>query len=278
MSLNLSGVSGKVVSTFFRMVAPIFSSIGMLFLGAALLFFLVFFLRYRIKFNYEYLAGLKISFKPYDLLRWIIADKVKGASRSFSDYGFSLYVGRQGAGKSASMVEYLLKMREKYPKCLIVTNFECVVSDMIMTDWRDFMTVRNGEDGVIFAIDEIHSEWSSSSWKDFPEALLSQVSQQRKQSVKIVATAQRYWRVAKQIREQGVSIIECSTWFGRYTINREYDAEDYEACGSPSEVRKKVKPQWKRSFVQSDALRQSYDTYAIIERMAKTEFIPRHER
>ncbi len=73
---------------------------------------------------------------------------------------------------------------------------------MQMTSWRDFMEIRNGTKGVLFLIDEIHSEYSSKSWKDFPEELLSEISQQRKQRIKIVATSQIYSRVVKQLREQ----------------------------------------------------------------------------
>ena len=39
---------------------------------------------------------------------------------------------------------------------------------------------KNGTDGVIFAIDEIQNEFSCANSKDFPETLLSQVTQQRK--------------------------------------------------------------------------------------------------
>lgn len=147
-----------------------------------------------------------------------------------------------------------------------------------MKDWRDFMEIRNGEDGVIFAIDEIHSEYSAASWKDFPEALLSEISMQRKQRVKIVATSQVFCRVAKPIREQAFSVMVCRTYFGRLTFFKEYDAAEYSTSDTPYKVKKSVKPIWKSVFVQSNALRRSFDTYEKIERMKKLDFIPRGER
>lgn len=170
-------------------------------------------------------------------------------------------------------------MKEKYPKCIIVTNFAYYRSDHIMTDWRDMLTLRNGTDGIIFAIDEIHSEYSAKSWNDVPESLLSEVSQQRKQRVKIVATAQFFTRVAKPLREQAATVVSCSTWAGRLTRNREYDALQYAmVIENPVAVKRKVKPLHKASFVQSDALRACYDTFEKIRRMEKIQFSPRKDR
>ena len=105
-----------------------------------------------------------------------------------------------GGGKTISMVEYLNRMKDKFPDCKIVTNFNYIRQDMPFTDWRQFTEVRNGLDGVIFAIDELQNEYNSNSWQDFPEELLSTVTMQRKQRIKIVATSQVFTRVVKQLR------------------------------------------------------------------------------
>ena len=170
------------------------------------------------------------------------------------------------------------EMRKKYPGVLVVTNFRYSHADRIMKDWRDFFEIRNGTDGVIFAIDEIHSEYSSASWKDFPESLLSEISMQRKQRIKIVATAQVFARVAKPIREQSFSVVCCDSYLGRFTRNREYDAAEYCTADTPYQVRKKCRPISRRSFVQSDELRACYDTWEKVERLKRTEFLPRAER
>lgn len=177
------------------------------------------------------------------------------------------------------MVRYLDVMKERYPHCLIVTNFSYRQSDYIMTDWRDLLTIRNGTDGMIFAIDEIHSEYDSSKWNDVPEYLLSEISQQRKQRIKIIASAQFFTRVAKPLREQAATVVSCSTWLKRLTRNKEYDALEYALIiDNPLVAKKKIRPLRKSSFVQSDFIRNSYDTYEKIERMKNTKFIPRSER
>ncbi len=216
-----------------------------------------------------------IHFKPFNFLRWLYIDIVRdnaGITR-FPEHGFTLYCGRQGAGKTISMVEYLNRMKRRYPKVIIVTNFGYKYADHIMKDWRDFFIYRNGEAGVIFAIDEIHSEFSTAKNKDFPEPLLSEISQQRKQCIKIVATAQIYSRVAKPIREQAFTTVQCSTFAHRWTFTTEYDASEYENETNAAKVKKRVHPLGKYSFVQSDNLRKCFDTYEKIERLSGMEFI-----
>ena len=275
-----------VADTFSPIIHLFWTVLGVAFGGSLVLivgFVLFFFFRYRVnpfKVRPFYLALLKIDFMPYDLMRWWLWDFLTRKSRAnqFRPFGFSIFVGAQGSGKTISMVEYLRMMKIKYPNCKIVTNFTYSGADKHMESWRDLLTYRNDENGVIFAIDEIHSEYSSANWKDFPESILSEISQQRKQRIKIVATAQVFSRVAKPIREQAFSVICCKTYFGRLTRNVEYDAAEYSTGDTPYQVKKKCRPLWKTMFVQSNALRRSYDTYEKIQRMEKVEFIPRNER
>lgn len=251
--------------------------------GLVLVFVGVFLAKYPFwmrKDKVGYLAGLSVKFLPYDFIRWKLYDFYTRKERAayFKQYGFTIYVGRQGAGKTISMVDYLEQQRKKYPKLKIVTNFQYAHADKIMTDWRDFFEIRNGTDGVIFAIDEIHSEYNSENWKDFPESLLSEISMQRKQRIKIVATAQVFSRVAKPIREQSFSVVCCDTYLERFTYCREYDAAEYCTGDTPYQVRKKCKPLSRRRFVQSNELRACYDTWEKVERMKRTPFLARAER
>ena len=279
MTAIMQRVFSPVVDMFFSFIYGVLS-VALFFL---FLFVLVFVLRYKMyppNIKADRLEKLSISFLPYDLFRWLVWDFLTRKQRDqvFSEYGFSIFTGRQGAGKTVSMIRYLDLMRKKYPNVKIITNFNYAYADKRMKDWRDFMEIRNGEDGVIFAIDEIHSEYSAASWKDFPEALLSEISMQRKQRVKIVATSQVFCRVAKPIREQAFSVMVCRTYFGCLTFFKEYDAAEYSTSDTPYKVKKSVKPIWKSVFVQSNALRRSFDTYEKIERMKKLDFIPRGER
>lgn len=272
------------MSNIFKALMPIFNFIIMfifsiIFLVISIIigFLVWFFVYYQLNpFNIDVakLENLTTRNKNIDLFRWILFDFYtrKKKNREFPAYGFTFYVGRQGQGKTISIVDYLIRMKINYPKCIIVTNFDCVVSDRIMTDWQDFIDIRNGTDGVIFAIDEIHTEYSTANWKDVPENLLSEISQQRKQRVKIVASAQYFGRIAKPLREQAFSVVECRTTFkGRLTTCTHYDISAYEYALNSANGFNKIKPINKNSFVQSNKLRNCYDTYAKINRMKSIE-------
>lgn len=218
--------------------------------------------------------------KLLEFLKWVGIDIYRAVKygRKFQEYGLTLYCGRQGAGKTIGMVEYLERMRVKYPKAIIITNFYYQHQTKPMSSWRDLLEVRNGEDGVIFAIDEIHLEYNSNDWKDFPENLLSEISQQRKQKIKIIASSQVFTRVVKQLREQAFDVVEARTIAGRWTFQRCFDTEDYLAAVDNPDKKIKLPRKWRRSFIMTDKLRELYDSYKKVEAMRSKGYIPRSER
>ena len=215
-----------------------------------------------------------IRWLVYDLLWTIINGKI------FKPYGLTCFVGRQGGGKTISMVEYLDRMKEIYPDCIVITNFNYIKQDMPFTSWRQFTEVRNGLKGVIFAIDELQNEYNSNNWKDFPEDLLSVVTMQRKQRIKIVATSQVFTRVVKQLREQCYEVVECKTFLGRWTRQKCYDADDYNyIIDNPTPERRfRTRKKWKYSFIQNNIIRKLFDSYAVVESIKQKEYIERSER
>lgn len=225
---------------------------------------------------------LKIFFKLIDFLRWLLFDLFWYFcnGKFFRPYGLTIFVGRQGDGKTISMVECLDRLKLKYPESLIITNFNYINQDMAFTDWRQFLEVRNDTKGVIFAIDELQNEYNCNNWKDFPEELLSVVTMQRKQRIKILATTQVFTRVVKQLREQCYEVVECKTFFGRWTRQKCFDADDYNSLiDNPDPKRKfKTRKKWRYSFIQSNYIRNLFDSYAVVESIKQKEFINRGER
>ena len=96
--------------------------------------------------------------KLVDFLKYTIIDMIRDIKlirqgiKTFKEYGCTIYVNEQGAGKTASMVEYLDRMKRQYPKVKILTNFGYKGEDKPFTDWNDMRIYRNGLDGVIFAM------------------------------------------------------------------------------------------------------------------------------
>ena len=282
--VDIGGALGSLLAPLASFLGGIFSSVMAFIVFLIILLIAAFFITSKLNplhLTVPKLKAAKIKWKYFDFIRWLLVDikERKDHKNEFKEYGFTFYVGRQGAGKTASMVEYLDRAKARYPNCVIVTNFGYYQADHIMKSWRDLVTIRNGTDGVIFAIDEIHSEYSSAAWKDVPEEILSEVSQQRKQRVKIVATAQFFTRVAKPLREQAATVVSCKTFAGRLTSSREYDALQYAmVMDNPNVFKIKMKPLRKHSFIHSYAFRESYDTYEKIERMEKMIFTDRDRR
>lgn len=218
--------------------------------------------------------------KIFEFLYWVIIDIYRALKngKQFDLYGVTVFCGKQGSGKTISIIEYLERVRKQYPNALIGTNFKYVNQDFEFNDWKQLMEVRNDKDGVVFVVDEIQNEYDSNKWADFPDSLLSQVTMQRKQKIKIVLSSQVFKRMVIQLREQCYEVVECRTFMKRWTFCRAFDAYEYEAAYSQPDKKMYLHRSWRYSFVQSDKLRELYDTDEIVQRMAKLDYIPREKR
>ena len=191
--------------------------------------------------------------------------KNKKSDEMFPYYGIHFYCGRQGSGKTYSMTHELEKIRKKYPKCKIYTNYGYKYQNLpiyninMLTDEKYY----NGEDGVVFAIDEIQNLYQSSNINNVPPEILGVVTQLRKQKVYIICTSQVFTRVSKPLREQAFFITECKTVFHSLTICKKYNADEY--ISDLDRVEKKSTPIKKYSIVHSNELRDTYDTYQLIK-------------
>lgn len=219
----------------------------------------------------------RFIFSLPELCYWWVKDLKNFDKNKFNLFGLIMYTGPQGSGKTIGMVKDLEDYRIKYPKCKIYTNFGYEHQTGPLTSLNDLIDekFKNGENGVIFAIDEIQNEFSCSNSKDFPETLLSEVTQQRKQKVCILTTSQNFTRVAKPLREQCFTVVKCSTLFGRYTMLKYYNAELYNNyIDNPTQANKKMLiRKYYQSFVQTDYLRSLYDTYEKIKRLSRAGFV-----
>lgn len=122
--------------------------------------------------------------------------------------------------------------------------------------------LENGEEGVLYLIDEIHLEFNSLESKNIPIDVMVEVSQQRKQRKHIVGTSQVYMRMAKPLREQIKEVVICRNFFKFIQYNRLVDGET-----SHEEDGKLCFDTVKRVFwFHSRDLYSSYDTYKKMKR------------
>ena len=122
----------------------------------------------------------------------IFSRKNKKNDEMFPYFGMHFYCGRQGSGKTYSMTYELEQIRKKYPKCKIYTNYGYKGQTMPIYNISMLQNEKyyNGENGVVFAIDEIQNLYQSSNINNVPPEVLGVVTQLRKQKVYIICTSQ----------------------------------------------------------------------------------------
>lgn len=216
------------------------------------------------------------------VFRWLAMDIYRFFTqpRKVHLYGIWLYCGLYGQGKTMALTEYLTRMREKYgDKIYISTNYGFKGEDFPLNSWKDLLTEYDRP--VIFGYDEIQNEFNSRDYRNFPYELVKLLTQNRKGHGKqIVGTAQRYGRVDKTIRELCTHVVECKKgWFGRVTKLKKYDVEDYEMFINEIDIMKKRKiPCQRYRFIQTDELRNAYDSFKMLDTARTKEYVSASEK
>lgn len=185
----------------------------------------------------------------------------------FKFQGMVIFEGRQGAGKSIAMVEFANRMLEEYPKAKSTSNMDYVYQDKDLKDWRMLMSYTNDIFGVVVIMDELQNWFSSNDSRNFPPEMLSVITQNRKNRRIILGTSQNFYLLAKAIRSQATEVRRCTTLFGCVTIVRRVEP----ILDSEGNVQ-----EWKNRgmyfFVHDKKLRESYDTWKVIERLRNVGF------
>lgn len=215
-----------------------------------------------------------------------IGDDIKARRNPdfFWPTGTQVYVGRQGSGKTISAVKHVHRLKERYPKAVIVSNiafntFEPVLvktenienqveyldkeNQYLLFSSMDELAVvltkvNNGFFGVIYVVDEIHTYFNALDSKNVPMFVFTEISQQRKQRKLIIGTSQLFLRMAKPLREQCDNLIVCKTRFGVLTTQKAYDGMTLEQDYDGKMTGDVKKTGW---FWHTRALRNSFDTY-----------------
>lgn len=190
----------------------------------------------------------------------------------FKYQGLIIYEGRQGSGKTSTMVHDTMLIQEEYPKAKCTTNLAYTKEDKPLEDWRQLLTFKNGIYGVIVLMDELQNWFSSNDSRNFPPDMLQVITQNRKNRRVLFGTSQNFYLLAKPIRSQCTEVRQCLTLLGCLTFVRRRQP----ILDSEGNVVK-----WKNRgiyfYVHDDKLRESYDTFKVIERLAKVGFQEKKE-
>lgn len=206
----------------------------------------------------------KIFFK---LPERIVLDKFDKDPDFFAHQGLVIFEGRQGSGKTISMIEYARTMQQEYPKAKCTTNLAYTGENTPLKDWKMLLNYKNGINGVIVCMDELQNWFSSNDSKNFPPDMLTIITQNRKNRRIILGTSQNFYLLAKAIRSQATEIRRCTTFFGALTLVRKFEP----ILDSEGNVQEYKRRGW-YFFVHDKELRESYDTFKVIERATKVGF------
>lgn len=198
--------------------------------------------------------------------RRMVLDSLEREPDFFEPKGIHMFCGEQGCGKTASIAEMILRLQKIYPKAKTITNFALTTENEELNDWHQLLEYTNGHHGVIVGLDEIQN-WFMSGKNQLPEGMLEVATQNRKNNRIICCTAQVFTRVNKALREQVTLVYEPHTFFRCFTVVVMYKP----VFDSEGNVEKR-KYKGIYSFVQTDELRKSYDTYKVIHTLSKEGF------
>lgn len=186
-----------------------------------------------------------------------------------------MYVGLPGTGKTLSMVEYLLRLRNAYPKIKIYTNFGFKYEDGRIESIDDFKTIES-PDGVVFAVDEVQLSFQARKYSSFPVEMIYVLTQNRKFRKHFVCTAQLFEHVDKAFRDLTNIVVDCKSFKQRWFRQKAYIGVEYKKHYDV-DSRKAPLVMWRYSYVAPDWLFSLYDTLKVVESFDREKRVDKRE-
>ena len=203
----------------------------------------------------------------WDAPKQYVEDMFSKPDNFFGMQGLIVFCGRQGNGKTSSVVRQALDLHTMYPMAKAISNIRYKYQNDSLKHWKQLINYKNGTNGVIVIMDELQNWFNSNQSKNFPPEMLSVITQNRKNRRVILATAQSFHLLSKAIRTQTVEVRDCLTLLGCITIVRRREP----VLNAEGDVDK-----WKNRgiyfYVHSKELREAYDTYEVVQNLSSSGF------
>lgn len=182
-------------------------------------------------------------------------------------YGITVFCSDAGSGKTISAVEHLLKAKEK--GCYVYSNIDICFQDGKIKNIEDIINLPKNS---VILIDEINLILNSRAWQNTDPQLLYLLTQHRKSGKKILATAQSFDHIDKQVRDFCTEVVQVSNIWDRWIFQRAFMREDYKVVESKQLINDEVQNIWERgklawrySFIATNKLRFMYDSFQIAD-------------
>lgn len=187
--------------------------------------------------------------------------------------GLLCFCGEQGSGKTLSAVQYVRNVAKYWPEAVIVSNIDLrldVENRILPYEGLDQMVdYENGENGVIYLIDEMQLEFNSLESKGMDVRTFELVSQQRKARKHIVGTTQVFGRLAKPFREQFKYAILCRNLIGSLFRQEVFRAKN---VAYEDDIKTELSSECVRWYFANPEMFACYDTSQIVRRVRNGGF------
>ena len=216
-----------------------------------------------------------IFYTVYDIADYIYNKKW----RNFNYYGIDMFIGMFGHGKTLCATHKARMIYKRFGnRVRFISNYKLLGIPYIpLINFQQIVQLEYDTSdyaGTVILIDEIEDVLSHRNYKDFPLSMLSVLTQQRKNHVYIMCTAQRFFMVDKIFRGITTHVIDCNKLW-RFQHVRYFDAWEYENCLSNIQLLKPLTNKW--WFVSNKDYR-AYDTSEMISSTAAEDFISNDEK
>lgn len=188
---------------------------------------------------------------------------------SMEEYGIWVVAGEQGSGKNLTAAYLCRWFKEKYKKVMVGSNITYDKTDFEIFGFEDFIRAKNGRDGIVALLDEAHLLFNNlgTNAKNFDGDYLAEVCMQRKQSKVCMMLTQQFNRLNIVCRQNTFLLLEPHTIFGCLTIVRKFKLR----TAADGQTVEKV-PEGMFFFVHTQELYNSYDTYALVDKLGSRGF------
>jgi len=203
--------------------------------------------------------------------------------KEFNGFGIHLFSGEFGSGKTSMMIARAYYIACKYPQVTVLTNIKLqnFPKHTVIKELKCIDDILNSPNNTLVLIDEIGTIFNSRDFagknKDgLPKILFRHICQVRHNKKMIFGTTQRFLFVDKQIRDVCSTITCCKIYmfhpFSRLWWCKMYDCSEYEiAIQNPLY---KIMPIKKIVALQTDFVRNLYDTTENVEQILSSEYFP----
>lgn len=203
----------------------------------------------------------------WDAPRRYVADIYGRKPDFFRPQGLIIFTGRQGNGKTTALMQYAIELLDTYPLAKCLSNTKFAYQDERLRHWKQLVDYKNEHKGIVVIMDELQNWFGSNQSRNFPPEMLGVITQNRKNRRVILGTAQNFYLLAKAIRSQCTEIRQCVTLAGVLTIVIRREP----VIDNDGDV-KELKYRGMYFFVHSERLRNSYDTWSVVDALSSSGF------